>query len=69
MPKIIDSYYITDEARKKFRIWLVENDLTFTEFAKRCGASRQNLDLVVKGKRKITPTMKEWFKKGGYDQL
>lgn len=69
MPIRKESHYITDAARKRFKLWLFKNDLSFNQFAKRCGVSRQLLDRVIKGNRPVTHTIREHFKKGGYELL
>ena len=69
MPNKKDSYYITETARKRFKRWLFNNDLSFNQFAKRCGVSRQYLERAIKGGRPITPSVREYIKKGGYELL
>lgn len=61
------SYSATQTARKRFKRWLVDNDLSITRFAKACGVSRQYISAVIDGKVHVTPTVIETFKKGGYD--
>lgn len=62
-------YFITPQAKRRFNIWLLDNNLTLTQFAKKCGCSRQYLSRSLSGERPITPTVREWFKKGGYELL
>lgn len=69
MSRPIKNYKITPAAQKRFKRWLFEHDLSFSEFARRCGTTRQYLDNAIKGKITITPTVIEWFKKGGYDLI
>lgn len=69
MPKKIDGYFITDEAKRRFRIWLLDNKLSMNKFAKKAGASRQYFEQVLNRKIKVTPNVIEWFKKGGYELL
>lgn len=64
-----DGYYVTPTARKRFRKWLVDQDITFNEFCKRAGGTRQYMDRIIKGKVKVTPKSREWFIKGGYTLL
>ena len=63
------SYKITEEARKRFKIFLVRNDLTFEAFAQRCGCKRQYIQRVISGKVNVTPHVIEVFKRGGYDLI
>ena len=69
MPKKVESYYITESARKRFKKWLFENELTFRQFSIRCDVSRQYLDKAIKGIIPITDSVREHFKKGGYEYL
>ena len=62
-----EGIYITDASRKRFKRFLADQEISMTTFAKRCGVSRQYIGFVIHGKRKITSTVREWFKKGGYD--
>ena len=62
-------YKITPEAKKRFLIWLIENDLSLTKFAKKAGCSRQFLTRALDGKINITKTVIDWFKKGGYELI
>lgn len=66
---IKDGYFITESARTRFKIWLFKNKTTVNRFSKGCGCSRQFIERVLAGKAKITATVKEHFKKGGYDLL
>lgn len=60
---------ITSAARERFFIWLLKNNLSLTQFAKKAGCSRQYLTRALNGETNITSTVREWFKKGGYDLL
>lgn len=64
-----ENYYITEAAKERFRRFLFDERITFNQFAKRTGKSRQYLDKVIKGKIRITATVREHFKKGGYEFL
>lgn len=64
-----DGYFITKQAHTRFKKWLVDKNLTVNKFAKGCGCSRQYIERVLKGDAKITPSVIEHFKKGGYDCL
>ena len=63
------SYLISEEAIKRFKVWLVQNDMTVNSFAKKCGCKRQYLQRVLYGKINVTPHIIEVFKKGGYDLI
>lgn len=62
------NYYImTKSGQKRFKHWLIEQEISQVEFAKRCGISKQYLYGIVTGKSHITQKVREQFKKGGYD--
>ena len=63
------SYKITDAAKKRFKVWLVQNDLNIGSFAEKCGCKRQYIQRVLGGSINVTPHVIEVFKKGGYDLL
>ena len=63
------SHYITAQAKRRFNIWLLDNNLTVNSFAKKVGVSRQYIQSALNGKISITSTVREWFKKGGYELL
>ena len=69
MPKKIEKYYVTEEARERFRKYLFDERLSFSAFCKKAGACRQYLDRVIRGDLPVTPTIREHFKRGGYDYL
>ena len=64
-----EGYFITKEAKRNFRIWLIDKNLTVNKFAKNCGVSRQYIESVLNGKIKITSTVLAHFRKGGYECL
>lgn len=64
-----EGHYITDAARLRFKKWLVINGLTVNKFAKGCDCSRQYLEQILSGKKRITSKVREHFKKGGYELL
>lgn len=66
---IKQGYFITEEAAKHFKMWLIEKGLTVNKFSKGCGCSRQYIERVLQGKAKITSSVLEHFKKGGYEYL
>lgn len=69
MPLVKEGYFITKQAYTRFKKWLVDKNLTVNKFAKQCGVSRQYLEQVLKGNKKITSSVLETFKKGGYEML
>lgn len=62
-------YFVTDQARKRFKRWLADQEITVSEFSRRCGCSHQYIGSVINGKIPVTATVKDWFKKGGYDLI
>ena len=52
-----NGYFITEEARINFKKWLLEKHLTVNKFAKGCGCSRQYLEQILAGKKKITTSI------------
>lgn len=67
MKKIIKIYYKFDqEERKNFKKWLVDQELTRKEFAKKLKISVPYLDMLIHGKRNFTPELIQRFEKIGY---
>ena len=64
-----NSYVMTERAVKRFKKWLIDNDMTQSEFARRCNVSRQYINQVLKGQSYITARCREIFLKGGYEIL
>ena len=64
-----ESYFITEEARLRFKKWLIDQKLTVNKFAPLCGCSRQYLEQILGGKKRITAKVREHFRKGGYPYL
>lgn len=60
---------ITPAAKLRFKTWLLKNNLSLSQFAKTVGCSRQYLGKVLDGERNITDTVREKFRKGGYELL
>lgn len=69
MPKKIEGVYISQSAATRFRKWLVSKNLTVNRFSKECGCSRQYIEKIIHAEKKITPSVRALFKKGGYDLL
>lgn len=65
--KYESTYKMTEKSKQAFKIWLVKNGLSMNAFAKNCGVSHSYISDVVNGKIKVTPTVIETFKKGGYE--
>lgn len=63
------NYFITEEARRRFRRYLADENLSFAAFCRKTGATRQYLERVLKGELRCTEKAREYFKKGGYDLL
>ena len=61
------SYEITQKAKIRFKKWLVEQETSMNQFAKKCGVSHQYISSVINGKINVTESVIETFKKGGYD--
>lgn len=51
----------------KFQCWLVKNGLSMRAFAKKCEVSVNYISMAVNGKITITDSVKETFKRGGYE--
>lgn len=67
---IYKSYYVaTPVARKRFKKWLIENDLNYKKFSQMCGCSIAYISAVINGKRHITKSVIDKFHKAGYDLL
>lgn len=69
MPTKKEGYFMTKQARHRFKVWLLNNDLSMSKFAERCGVSRQYISAVITSKVKITDSVIATFKKGGYDLI
>ena len=69
MPIIKAGYFITKQASTRFKKWLVDKNLSVSGFARQCGVSRQYIEQIVKGQRKITDSVRDTFEKGGYNYL
>lgn len=69
MPLVKEGYFITNQAQTRFKKWLVEKHLTVNRFAKQCGCSRQYIEQVLSGKKKITENVRITFQVGGYPYL
>lgn len=69
MSKEKQGYKITPAAKRRFKIWLLDNNLSVTKFAKKCGVTRQYISAALDGKIKCTDSVIETFKKGGYELI
>lgn len=67
MPNVRKSKLITKKQKREFMIWLINNDLTISKFAKSCGVTRQYIYAILKGRVGLTERTKEIFLKGGYE--
>lgn len=61
-----NSYVMTQRAIIRFKKWLIEEDISMSEFARRCNVSKQYISSVICGRNYITAKCREIFKKGGY---
>lgn len=62
-------YQMTNVASKRFKCWLVEKDMTMSQFAKKSGLSVGTVSAVVLGKRNVTDNILKKFRKAGYDLI
>ena len=62
-------YVITNTAKKRFKVWLVQNGITLRQFANKCNVSAAYISKVINGKSHITPKCLEIFQRGGYKLL
>ena len=62
-----NSYTMTKNAVLRFKMWLVKNNMSASDFARKCGVSRQYISSVICGRNYITKKCREIFQKGGYD--
>ena len=70
MPKVLKcKYSLTSNATKRFKRWLLDNDLNIAKFSQKCGVSRQYISAVVNGKIHVTSSVIDTFKKGGYELI
>lgn len=58
---------ITQKFRVEFKKWLVDNNLTASKFAQKCGVSAAYISSIMLGKKPINTSVVELFKKGGYE--
>lgn len=69
MPLVKEGYFVTKQANIRFKKWLVEKHLTVNSFAKRCGVSRQYIEQILAGGKKVTEKVRFTFQYGGYPYL
>lgn len=58
--------YITNSTIKRFKVWLVKNNLSQSQFAKDCGVSRQYINRLLKKEFYITPKIIQMFSDRGF---
>ena len=56
----------TVQDRTNFKVFLVKNNLSVKDFAKRCGVTHQYIYKVINGKCNVTPHIITTFEVGGY---
>ena len=62
-------YIITERGRNRFKKWLIDKNMSMSEFARKIGVSRSYVSKVILGQEHITAKVRELFKKGGYDLI
>ncbi len=67
MSKVKNSYFITDKQVENFKIWMIKQNINIGMFALRCGVTRQYICGVLNRQWRITHSVVETFKKGGYN--
>lgn len=60
-------YIITESGRIRFKKWLIDKNMSMSEFARSVGVSKNYISHIILGKTHITPKVRELFKKGGYE--
>jgi len=51
---------------REFKVWLVRNNLTLTQFALKCGVSKQYISSLTKQRFYLTPKIIEMFDNQGF---
>ena len=69
MPLVKEGYFITKQAHIRFKKWLIDKNLTVNRFAQQCGVSRQYIEQILAGQKKITEKVRYTFQVGGYPYL
>ena len=69
MPIVREGYSITKQALTRFKKWLIDKNLTVNRFAQQCGVSRQYIEQILAGQKKITEKVRYTFQVGGYPYL
>lgn len=69
MPLVKEGYFITKQANTRFKKWLIDKNLTVNRFAQQCGVSRQYIEQILAGQKKITEKVRFTFQTGGYPYL
>ena len=59
--------YCDKEDAKRFKIWLIQNDMVLKQFSNKCGYSISYISEVINGHKPIRDDIVAAFKKGGYD--
>ena len=60
-------YVITEGGRIRFKKWLIDQNISMSEFARRVGVSKNYISRIILGQYYITPRIRELFAKGGYN--
>lgn len=59
--------YMNKQQAKALKIYLILNDMTVSEFAKRLGVSQSFLSFVINGKKAITTNLIKKFRENGFE--
>lgn len=59
-------YYFDNKDKQNFELFLKQNDINRSDFAKKCDISSTLLTLLFNGKRSITKEMAKTFTKNGF---
>ena len=64
--KTVSYLYFDEKDRKRFRVWLIQENLDQNEVAKRLNVSTTYFSLVLTGKRVLTDKIIKGLEKLGY---
>ena len=59
--------YMNTQQAKALKIYLILNDMTVSEFAKKLGVSQSFLSFVINGKKKLTDNLIKKFRENGFE--
>ena len=61
--------YMNTQQAKALKIYLILNDMTVSEFAKKLGVSQSFLSFVINGKKALTTNLIKKFRENGFELL